>query len=78
MIRLTALALFGAIEATAPSFSAGSRHLIRLYGGRELDRLVAGSAAVVAPGRWQALAHNWKPDQETFLARRAPFLLYPP
>jgi len=77
---LTALALLDAIEATAPVplLPPGSRHLIRLYGGAELARLVAGSARGAIPGRWRAIAETWEAEQGRFLARRAPFLVYPP
>ena len=75
-----ALALLDAIEATAPVdiLVPGARHLRRLYGGTDLDRLLAGPRPGADTGRWLALAEGWAAGREDFEARRRPYLLYPP
>lgn len=75
-----ALALMDAIEATAPVdiVLPQARHLRRLYGGEDLDHLLAVFPRPAGPRGWEALADGWAPGLQRFLARREPFLLYPP
>ena len=75
-----ALALLDAIEATAPMdiLVSDARHLRRLYGGTDLDRLLDTPRRHAGLRGWQGLAEGWGPGLEDFRARRDSFLLYPP
>jgi uncharacterized protein YbbC (DUF1343 family) len=75
-----ALALMEAVDATAPIdiVLPEARHLRRLYGTAELDRLLDTAPGAARPRRWQALADGWAAGVQDFLERRESFLLYPP
>jgi hypothetical protein len=69
-----------AVDATAPIdiVLPEARHLRRLYGTAELDRLLDTAPGAARPRRWQALADGWAAGVQDFLERRESFLLYPP